>query len=116
MPNEYKKGGVTEAVVGLIFHPRPWVPDNLRESTNVVIKCLLSKSPYYLALVVDAAYPQSPLPKGLAEGPDSSATKRDFRMALREALRIRLDGDVRPIANGVVDWKREMSASEELRR
>lgn len=105
--------GVTEVVVGLNFHPRPWVPDNLRESTNVVIKCLLSRSPTYPgSLVVDTAIPVEPLPGGLAGVGYNSKAKRGFRKALLEALQNRLEDDVRPIQNSVVDWDGEMLVSE----
>jgi len=98
--------GVTEVVVGLNFHPRPWVPDNLRESTQVIVKCLLSRSAVYPALVVDSAVPIDPLPGGIA-GKGYSA-KRSFRDALLEALQNRLEDDIRPIQNSVVDWEGAM--------
>jgi len=97
--------GVTEVVVGLNFHPRPWVPDNLRESTNVIVKCLLSRSAEYPALVVDSAVPIDPLPGGLAGERNNSKAKRNFREALLEALQNRLEDDVRPIQHSVVDWE-----------
>ena len=108
-----KRGGVTEVVVGLNFHPRAWVPDNLRESTNVVVRCLLSMSAEHPAkMVVDAAYPQVRLPQGLAEAADNSTVRRVFRSALLEALRNRLEAEVRPIPNGVVDWSGGMLSEE----
>lgn len=99
--------------MGLNFHPRSWSPDNLTESKNVIVKCLLSRSQEYFALVVDAAYPQVRLPGGLAEAPGDPKAKRDFRKALHEALENRLEDKVRPIPNSVVDWTGGM-LSEEL--
>lgn len=113
LPKEpIRKRGVTEVIVGLNFHPRSWTPESVRESTNVIVKCLLSKSPEYLGLVVDAAYPQSPLPGGLSETANNSAGRRSFRSALLEALRNRLEDKVRPIPNGVVDWTGGMLREE----
>ncbi len=110
----YRKRGVREVVVGLNFHERLWAPDNLMESTNVIVKCLLSTSTYG-NLVVDAAYPQVPLPGGLAEEASSNARSRariEFRSALLEALQNRLVDDVLPIPDGVVDWQSETLGSE----
>lgn len=107
MQTKVNRSGLTEVVAVLNFYPRAWAPEALPESIEVVVRCLLSRTSYEKAFVVDGAYPLVRLPGGLAcRGAEPRIPKRAFRAALFEALSEKVKPDpIHKISYSSIDWE-----------